>query len=364
MRCTESSIKAVLIQHSGYFQHIYYDQKTIYEVTSLPTTLTKISQIMPDLKKRSLGSTTITKSQTTVEAPQEPAAKGVGSIKTQKKLLYTWNEIPDWQKDNEHIIGGYVRETNSFRECFQSLLYLHNESVNIYTHFLPAICFLATCIFDKLAVKKFETTTWIDYMVIDIFFLGAFACLVLSSTFHCLKSHSSQVATFGNKLDYLGIVILIVSSMISIIYYGFYDSKKLFSFFTFITVGFGISCAVVSLDDTFREREWRPYRAGLFVAFGLSGALPVLGGLVFYGFHETWIRIQLKWVLLEGILYIFGAFLYAIRFPERIAPGAFDFIGHSHQIFHVLTVLAAACHLTALLKSYEIVHTNLLPNFI
>lgn len=318
---------------------------------------------MPDLKKRSLGSSTILQSQSNRTINQEQRPGEIGSTK-QKRVLYTWNEIPDWQKDNEHIIRGYVRETNSFQECLQSLLYLHNESVNIYTHFLPALFFLTTFIFDRFAVQKFDTTTWIDYVAIDVFFVGAFACLVLSSTFHCFKSHSSRVAVFGNKLDYLGIVILIVCSMISIIYYGFHDNKKLFYLFSFITVGFGISCAIVSFGEAFRAREWRPYRAGLFVAFGLSGVLPVLGGLVNYGFHETWTRIQLKWVILEGILYILGAFLYGIRFPERLAPGVFDFVGQSHQIFHVLVVVAASCHLIGLMNTYEFVHTNLLPKSI
>ncbi|CAR27045.1 hypothetical protein ZYGR_0I03180 [Zygosaccharomyces rouxii] len=317
---------------------------------------------MSNLKKRSSLSTTTSDSQTNLEVNQEQTTIKIEPVNTQKKLLYTWNEIPDWQKDNEHIVGGYVRETNSIRECLQSLLYLHNESINIYTHFLPGLCFLATCIFDKFAIKNFDTTTWIDYMAIDFFFFGAFSCLILSSTFHCFKSHSSRVSVFGNKLDYLGIVILIVCSMISILYYAFHDSNKLFYSFTLIIFCFGVSCTIASFDDTFRSREWRPYRAGLFVAFGLSALLPIMGGIIKYGFHETWTRIQMKWVILEGIFYIFGAFLYSIRFPERLAPGAFDFVGHSHQIFHVLVVIAALCHLVALMNSYELVHTNLLSN--
>lgn len=281
------------------------------------------------------------------------------SITNTKRLLCTWDELPDWQKDNELIYGSYVRETNSFEACWQSLFYLHNESVNIYSHFLPGICFLVTLFFDKFAIPHFETTTWIDYVVIDIFFLGAFSCLILSSTFHCFKCHSSRVAIFGNKLDYLGIIVLIVSSMISILFYAFHDSGKLFCTFSLITFCFGIACAVVSLDKTFRTRAWRPYRAGLFVAFGLSAVLPVMAGVVHYGFHETWTRIQLKWVAFEGFLYIFGAFLYGVRFPERVAPGKFDVFGHSHQLFHILVVIAALCHLTALMGSYKLVHSYL-----
>lgn len=298
---------------------------------------------------------------TTIEET-EPLVRSDGQVVQKKTVrkLYTWEEIPEWQKDNEHIHTGYVRETSSFKECIKSLFYIHNETVNIYSHLLPAVAFLLTIFFNKYVVPTYSTTTWLDYIIIDIFFLGAFSCLSLSSIFHCFKSHSLPIAIFGNKLDYLGIVFLIVSSMVSILYYGFFGDPWLFGFFSFVTISFGVACAVVSLEDKFRSREWRPYRASLFVAFGLSAVLPILAGLCYYGFQETWTRIQLKWVVLEGVFYIFGAFLYGIRFPEKVRPGNFDLWGHSHQIFHVLVVVAALCHLKALIGSYALVHYRLL----
>lgn len=296
----------------------------------------------------------VTKVVTTEEV--EPLMDGGVRKKKVVRKLYTWEEIPEWQKDNEHIHTGYVLETSSFKECARSLFYVHNETVNIYSHLLPAIAFLVTIFFNKYVVPTYATTTLMDYIIIDIFFLGAFSCLSLSSIFHCFKSHSLAIAVFGNKLDYLGIVFLIVSSMVSILYYGFSGSPWLFGVFSFITIAFGTACAVVSLEDKFRSREWRPYRASLFVAFGLSAVLPILAGLCYYGIKETWTRIQLKWVILEGVFYIFGAFLYGIRFPEKMRPGNFDLWGHSHQIFHVLVVIAALCHLKALIGSYTLVH--------
>lgn len=297
---------------------------------------------------------------TMVTTEEQPLIGTDGQIKLRKKTvvrkLYTWEEIPEWQKDNEHIHTGYVRETSSVMECIRSLFYLHNETVNIYSHLIPAIAFFSTIFFNKYVVPTYSTTTMIDYLIIDIFFLGAFSCLILSSTFHCLKSHSLRVAVFGNKLDYLGIVFLIVASMVSILYYGFHGNPWFFGIFSLITMTFGAACAVVSLKDTFRSREWRPYRAALFVIFGLSAVLPILAGLFKYGPTETWTSIQLKWVILEGVFYIFGAFLYGIRFPEKMSPGSFDLWGHSHQIFHILVVVAALCHLKALLGSYSLVH--------
>lgn len=276
------------------------------------------------------------------------------------KKLYTWEEIPDWQKDNEHILKGYVKETRNFKDCIESLFFLHNETVNIYSHFIPGVCFLFTIFLNRYCVKQFLTTTIIDYFFINLFFFGAFTCLILSSIFHCFKSHSLEIAVFGNKLDYIGIVVLIVSSMISILYYVFYDDLFLFNFFASLTLILGTVCGIVSSKDIFRSREWRPYRAALFVIFGLSAILPIVTGIFYYGFAEAWKKVQLSWVILEGIFYIFGAFLYGIRFPEKLHPGKYDFWGHSHQLFHVFVVIAALCHLRGLLGSYELVHERLL----
>uniref|UniRef100_A0A8D2JBK7 Progestin and adipoQ receptor family member 6 n=1 Tax=Varanus komodoensis TaxID=61221 RepID=A0A8D2JBK7_VARKO len=42
-------------------------------------------------------------------------------------------------------------------------------------------------------------------------------------------------------------------------------------------------------------------------------------------------------------------FLFASHLPERLAPGRFDFIGHSHQLFHVCAVLGTHFQLEAVL---------------
>lgn len=306
---------------------------------------------MPGLKQRAV----------TIETEEISVTKthDSGRISYARRRLYSFEELPNWQKDNEHILHGYVRETGNLKDSLKSLFYLHNESVNIYTHLLPALLFLAFTFATEFYMKKFPTTNTADYFYISLFFLGAFTCLILSSIFHCVKCHSLPVATFGNKLDYLGIVALISTSMISILYYGFYDSKYLFYSFSGLTSFFGFLCAYMSLKDKFRAREWRPYRALVFVIFGLSAIFPIMTGLFYFGLNEIALRVSLKWVVLEGVLYIFGAFLYGIRFPERLAPGRFDIWGHSHQLFHVLVVIAALSHLRALLDAYELVHERL-----
>lgn len=42
-----------------------------------------------------------------------------------------------------------------------------------------------------------------------------------------------------------------------------------------------------------------------------------------------------------GVLYVLGGVLYAGRIPERFWPGKCDYWFQSHQIFHILVIVAA-----------------------
>ena len=62
----------------------------------------------------------------------------------------------------------------------------------------------------------------------------------------------------------------------------------------------------------FRTPAWRPYRAAMFVAMGLSAVAPVMHGLTIYGFKQMDKQMGLSWMLLQGLLYMTGAGLYAV----------------------------------------------------
>ena len=54
-----------------------------------------------------------------------------------------------------------------------------------------------------------------------------------------------------------------------------------------------------------------------------------------------------------GMAYLIGAVLYSTRIPERFAPGRFDLVLSSHNIFHVLVVLGAYIHYHAAMISLK-----------
>lgn len=96
----------------------------------------------------------------------------------------------------------------------------------------------------------------------------------------------------------------------------------------------------------------------MFVLMGLSAVFPVLHGIRLYGVEQLRESVGLDWIVLQGVLYIAGAVIYAARVPEKWSPGTFDIWGSSHQIFHVLVVLAAASHLVGLVKAFDYEHSH------
>lgn len=51
----------------------------------------------------------------------------------------------------------------------------------------------------------------------------------------------------------------------------------------------------------------------------------------------------------QFVFALLAAFLYATHLPERLNPGRFDIIGHSHQLFHVCSILGTMDQMQAIL---------------
>jgi len=271
--------------------------------------------------------------------------KAVSSAASQS-LLVLWDDLPSWRRDNAFIRSGYRAESNSYAGSFRSLGWLHNESVNIWSHLLGAVCFFVTGVYlHTLVAPRYASASGSDVLVFAAFFSGAFCCLGMSATYHALCNHSPAVARWGNKLDYTGIVFLIVGSYVPALYYGMFCRPGLMTVYLYMVslavprderLGsdltsasreerrrislthaprqislLGLGCLVVSWFDHFRTPEWRPYRALMFVGLGVSGVVPVIHGMRLYGLEHMNQRMGLSWVLLQGFLYILGAFIYA-----------------------------------------------------
>jgi len=55
--------------------------------------------------------------------------------------LLEWESAPSWVQYNKYIVTGY-RADFSWRLCLKSMFRLHNETLNVWTHFIGAVMFL------------------------------------------------------------------------------------------------------------------------------------------------------------------------------------------------------------------------------
>lgn len=287
-----------------------------------------------------------------------PDKKCKPTLDASKELLL-FKEVPSWLQDNPAIVGSYRRLQYSYKGCCKSLLYIHNETGNIYSHLLGAILFAAIAYLTYVRILPLvETNALGDSLVIFVFFVGAFVCLACSSMFHLFICHSQSVAYAWSKIDYIGIVFLIVASFFPMTYYTFHCRPTLAWLYLSSICTLGVLGIIVSVFEKFGRPEFRVYRTLIFVSMGLSGFFPMTHALILYGYDYLTEALSLHFLLLMGLLYVIGAVIYASRVPERWFPGKFDVWFHSHQIFHILVVAAALTHYVGVMRAYKWWHSH------
>ncbi|KAJ8658525.1 hypothetical protein O0I10_005878, partial [Lichtheimia ornata] len=252
-----------------------------------------------------------------------------------------WSKIPIWMQHNMYIRTGYRPPLGEHSRCVASLFYMHNETVNFWTHFVALVIFVGIAI--KVMLKSYQD--WGHGMSIMPFFctmafLGCtIMCLTCSCGYHCLASHSKEVSMHWNRLDYLGIIALLVTSYYPTTHYHMYCHPGWQAFyFTIITLA-GLLTLSVAVDDRFQSEQYLWIRSLSFLALGILGLVPT--------FHSTFIfeadvindLLPIRTLILSGFGYVGGLMIYAYKVPECWFPGCFDIWFASHQIFHVMVFI-------------------------
>ncbi|CAH8846485.1 unnamed protein product [Trichobilharzia szidati] len=169
------------------------------------------------------------------------------------------HSLPHWLKDNDFLLRGHRPQLPSFRECFRSIFRLHTETGNIWTHLIGFICFLILSI--SFLVRPGLDIHWQEKMVVQVFFVSAILALGFSWLFHTVYCHSERVGKLFNKLDYMGIALLVIGSFVPWIHYSFYCHKPFkFVYITAVLI-LGSICAFVCTQDYFLSPAYRVARA-------------------------------------------------------------------------------------------------------
>ena len=274
------------------------------------------------------------------------ARRPTESNKSAPSALLTWDNLPEWHRDNRFITSGYRNESHSTLTCLKSIFSIHNETVNIWTHLLPACLFLlGQLLIQSLITHSYPEATALDRFVFACNMAAAILTLTLSSLYHTLMCHSAHVSNLWLRIDYLGILALILGSFFSGIYVGFYCEATLRNTYWSMIIALSLITSVLVLYPKLQGLQYRTLRTLAFILTALSGFAPLTHGLYLYGWAQMWVRSGMPYYLLEGLVYGVGAAFFVTRIPESIWPGKFDIWCSSHQIFHVLVVCASLVHL-------------------
>lgn len=262
--------------------------------------------------------------------------------KQRKRKIYSFRELPAHLQDNDCILHHY-RAYYTVKECLKSVFDIHNETVNIWSHFLGSL-FYAVLLFMTYYNLPAGAAAG-DYVIMTVFLAAAAKCLLCSSIFHTLSPHKRHAYHLRFLyLDYCGISTLICGSFATYLHYGFYNKPFWQCFYYAVVALLELGGMLLPLFDFFSRVQFRVWRTLIYIGMGVV--------LFVLCCHAMWDVGIAKFVGMIGpaniagelLIYLAGAFIYLVRYPERLIPGRVDLLCHSHQIWHVCILVASFFH--------------------
>uniref|UniRef100_A0A3B3VFV7 Progestin and adipoQ receptor family member 6 n=1 Tax=Poecilia latipinna TaxID=48699 RepID=A0A3B3VFV7_9TELE len=256
--------------------------------------------------------------------------------------LFDIHQVPMVFREDS-IISGYRHPQSSAMDCVLSSFQMNNETINIWTHFLPTWYFmwrfLALC-----STMNFlnDSYTWplLVYMLLICIYPFTSSC---AHTFSSMSAESRHICYF---FDYGALSLYSLGCAISYGYYVMPDcwvNSWLHQHFVLIAIGNSLFCTSMSCYSRFVELQFpkrsKALRTGAFVVPFIFDTVPLFyrALICFWGGGTPSDALSSHcYHLLFAFL---TCFLFTAHLPERLAPGRFDYIGHSHQLFHISAVV-------------------------
>ncbi|KAI8493711.1 Progestin and adipoQ receptor member [Branchiostoma belcheri] len=256
----------------------------------------------------------------------------------------------------EHcIVHGYRKPKSSATDCVLSLFQLTNETLNFWTHFLPFWYFIW-----RLVAVSYDFDFWVDPYTwpLLVFMLSCCAYPITSSMAHCFNCMSDRAQHISYFMDYGALSLYSLGSGIAYHAYVFPDAfvgSWFDNVFLRVAAGLAVGCTLLSCTSRFEDRP-KMRKAMRLLSFSLPyffNSIPLCYRVFLChgeGCSHNEAVIIYYWMLFFSFL---TPFLYATHIPEVLAPGKFDIIGHSHQLFHVTGIIATNFQISGVLTDLQ-----------
>ncbi|KAK3693551.1 HlyIII-domain-containing protein [Podospora appendiculata] len=260
--------------------------------------------------------------------------------------LLRYEDLPTPWRVNPHITRGY-RFSETKLACIRSAFGFSNELVNIWTHALGFILMLAIAFYFYPTSANFSLSTYTDILIAALFFFAACQCLFCSVIWHTMNSVAdvSLISMFA-CVDYTGISLLIAASIMTTEYTAFYCEPVSRALYMSTTAILGAGGVILPWHPGFNGPDMAWWRVVFYCGLGATGFLPMLQISLTRGSGAVW---EFYTPIGKSILvYVCGAFVYASKIPERWYPGMFDYVGGSHNLWHVAVLGGILFHYSAM----------------
>ncbi|KAI1266786.1 HlyIII-domain-containing protein [Xylariaceae sp. FL1019] len=267
--------------------------------------------------------------------------------------LLRYDELPVPWRVNPHILKGY-RFSESKIDCVRSVFGVSNETVNIWSHALGLIVVLSVAFYFYPASADFSLYTKADIFIAAVFFFAACKCLVCSTIWHTMNCVADQTLMERFAcIDYTGISLLIAASIMTTEYTVFYCEPVSRWVYMTATAVLGIAGTILPWHPTFNAQEMAWLRVGFFVGLGATGFLPIFQIVLTRGPAWAYDFYTDSNLMKSLLVYVLGACVYASKVPERWFPGAFDFFGNAHNLWHMAVLGGIIYHYVAMLQFFS-----------
>ncbi len=249
--------------------------------------------------------------------------------------LFHRSQIPAVYKE-PYIITGYRKPDCSYVECLKYAFVLHNDVGNFWSHFVPLWIWVVWLCWLSFQIDLTDPY----YYPLLCFWLGACTYAAFSSVAHLLACKSFTVRSVVFMVDYLGIAMYAFGGGLTSFFYqpptgSFWFREK----WTLLIVKliFGVNATVMcSLSRFFCVKQRFVIRTIAFSFPYLIVVAPFLHRMqVCFTEGRDCIPETLHFHVLGFVLTITLTFFFVTKIPERFAPGRFDLMGQSHQLFHI-----------------------------
>jgi adiponectin receptor len=258
-----------------------------------------------------------------IEAARAKAASG---------MLLKNEDLPLPWRINPLVLSGY-QFCGSMRQCLLNLFRLSNETFNIWSHLIGLAC----CLLEVLTTAGAARTEQHGANSFGAAFLVlAGTCLLCSVVWHTFNSISRpHTRVCCLSIDLTGVTILISGASILTEMVAFQQNLALRTTYVGLTTICSVVCITIGFHPTFQEPRFGWLRASTFTALGATGVLPAIH-LAAVTKDPAWtFRLYQPMILNSVMPALIGAVVYSIHFPERFCPGRFDYIGSSHNLWHI-----------------------------